>query len=222
LIIEVKDGGDRPNKNPNWTETRKKQIAKEEYIIKQTDFNYLRLTNNDFSQLLSVFADLKISLKEYGGERVIHVNESMISTIHGAIPPIGDNDLVIIQYLQNNVFANSTKLAVANNPKFDTIFIRDDFDHCIKKVDKSFLENCRYSTYILKEKKDEIIAKCEELINSEVDDEFFPEIILGHGLFTDDQLQFEASIIPYEDFYYNSQKIEENCINYILGKDEVN
>ena len=76
LIIEVKDGGDNPNKR-NMPEYRGKQIAKERYIIKHTNYNYLRLTNNDLSQLMAVFADLKMQLLENTGERVIHVNESM-------------------------------------------------------------------------------------------------------------------------------------------------
>ena len=75
LIIEVKDGGDNPNTR-NMEEYRKKQIAKEEYIIKHTDFNYIRLTNNDFGQLMSVFADLKMQLVDNSKDRVIHVNEN--------------------------------------------------------------------------------------------------------------------------------------------------
>lgn len=79
LLIEVKDGGNRPNKNESLAATRKRQIAKEKFIIENTDYNYLRLTDNDFSQLLSVFADLKIHLIESNNERVIHVNEAFIS-----------------------------------------------------------------------------------------------------------------------------------------------
>ncbi len=77
LIIEVKDGGDNPNKR-NMPEYRAKQIAKEQYIIKHTNYNYLRLTNNDFSQLLNIFFHLKMQMVENTGERVIHINESII------------------------------------------------------------------------------------------------------------------------------------------------
>ena len=75
LIIEVKDGGDHPNMR-NMEEYRKKQIAKEEYIIKNTNYNYIRLTDNDFAQLMSVFADLKMQLIDHSNDRVIHVNET--------------------------------------------------------------------------------------------------------------------------------------------------
>ena len=78
LIIEVKDGGDNPN-NRNMPEYRAKQIAKEKFIIKNTDYNYLRLTNNDFSQLLAVFMELKMEMTNDTPERVIRINEGIIS-----------------------------------------------------------------------------------------------------------------------------------------------
>lgn len=78
LIIEVKDGGDNPNKR-NMPEYRQKQIEKEQYIIKFTNYNYLRLTNNDLEQLWSVFAMLKFQMIENTGERVIHVNEAVVN-----------------------------------------------------------------------------------------------------------------------------------------------
>lgn len=77
LIIEVKDGGDNPNKR-NMPEYRQKQIEKERYIIKNTNYNYLRLTNNDLKQLVSTFCLLKLQMVENTGERVIQVNESLL------------------------------------------------------------------------------------------------------------------------------------------------
>ena len=58
---------------------RAKQIAKEKYIIKHTNYNYLRLTNNNLNQLLAVFANLKMQMVENTGERVIHVNEAVVN-----------------------------------------------------------------------------------------------------------------------------------------------
>ena len=74
LIIEVKDGGNNPNMR-SMPEYRAKQIAKEKWIIKNTNFNYLRLTNNDFSQLLAVFMELKMEMSNDTPERVIRINE---------------------------------------------------------------------------------------------------------------------------------------------------
>ena len=76
LIIEVKDGGNNKNGHSGYADTRARQAAKEEYVIKHTDYNYLRLTDKNFSQLLGVFADLKMHLIENNNTRVIHVNEA--------------------------------------------------------------------------------------------------------------------------------------------------
>ena len=77
LIIEVKDGGNNPN-NRDMKSYREKQIEKEKYIINNTDFNYLRLTNNDFSQLLAAFMQLKMEMSSDSPERVIKINEGII------------------------------------------------------------------------------------------------------------------------------------------------
>lgn len=222
LIIEVKDGGNRPNNNPQWKETRRKQIAKEKFIIENTEFNYIRLTNNDFSQILSVFADLKMSLKEYDGERVIHVNESLASTM-GYIPPLEDNDITVVNYLQNNVFANKEQIAIADNPKFDHLFIWDNITSEIKKVNKNFLSECTYSTYILKDRRSDISTKIAESLNTAVDEDFLYEITFGHKRYSNDQILFENNLIPYEDYYCKLCKISESCKKFIIdGKVEEN
>ena len=58
LIIEVKDGGNNPNKR-EMPVYRGKQLAKEVMITNLGKFNYLRLTNNNFSQLLEALAEIK-------------------------------------------------------------------------------------------------------------------------------------------------------------------
>lgn len=77
LLIEVKDGGSNPNKR-TMTSYREKQVAKEEMVTNLGTFNYIRLTNNDFAQLLSVFADMKNeALSSDSPKATIHINESM-------------------------------------------------------------------------------------------------------------------------------------------------
>ena len=58
LVIEVKDGGDNPNKR-QMPEYRDKQLQKEKMITNLGTYNYLRLTNNNFAQLLGIFAEMK-------------------------------------------------------------------------------------------------------------------------------------------------------------------
>lgn len=80
LIIEVKDGGDNPNKKA-MPESREKQIYKEEMITNLGKFNYLRLTNNNFSQLLSIFAELKEQMIDDTKENkdvIIRINEDVM------------------------------------------------------------------------------------------------------------------------------------------------
>ena len=76
LLIEVKDGGSNPN-NRSMQSYRDKQIAKEEMITNLGKFNYIRLTDNNFVQLLNIFTDMKNeALTNENPKATIHINES--------------------------------------------------------------------------------------------------------------------------------------------------
>lgn len=79
LIIEVKDGGDNPN-NRQMNEYRAKQISKETELIRLGEYNYLRLTDNKFVQLMEVLALLKDQeINEPNTiNKVIRINESAV------------------------------------------------------------------------------------------------------------------------------------------------
>lgn len=79
LIIEVKDGGDNPN-NRQMDEYRAKQVSKEAELIKLGEYNYLRLVDNKFVQLMEVLALLKDQeINEPNTDnKVIRINESAI------------------------------------------------------------------------------------------------------------------------------------------------
>ena len=79
LIIEVKDGGDNPN-NRQMDEYRAKQVSKEAELIKLGEYNYLRLTDNKFVQLMEVLALLKDQeINEPDTtNKVIRINESAV------------------------------------------------------------------------------------------------------------------------------------------------
>lgn len=81
LLIEVKDGGSNPNKRV-MTSYREKQIAKETMVTNLGTFNYIRLTNNDFAQLLDILADMKYEAidadtNNRAAVAKFHINESM-------------------------------------------------------------------------------------------------------------------------------------------------
>ena len=145
LIIEVKDGGKNPN-NRSMPEYRAKQLEKEKFIIKNTNYNYIRLTDNDLRQLIAVFLDLKFQMVENTGERVIHINENYLTEFMGMMkymPVIGMNQndqcVYIRNYMQNNVFSGQDinayndkwEMAISNSYKFDTVFRVKD-GHIVK------------------------------------------------------------------------------------------
>lgn len=78
LIIEVKDGGDNPNMKdtPGMRSSRERTIEKEHLITDRGEYNYVRLTNNDFSQLIEVFMNIKQKLIEGIDTPTININES--------------------------------------------------------------------------------------------------------------------------------------------------
>lgn len=79
LIIEVKDGGDNPN-NRQMDDYRAKQVSKEAELIKLGEYNYLRLVDNKFVQLMEVLALLKDQeINEPNTtNKVIRINESAV------------------------------------------------------------------------------------------------------------------------------------------------
>lgn len=102
LLIEIKDGGSNPN-NRSMVSYREKQIAKEEMITSIGTFNYVRLTNNNFAQLLDVLADIKNEAINSNTENPlakIHINEEV-----GGIPPQRPPEAYVIPYGMNNTFA---------------------------------------------------------------------------------------------------------------------
>ena len=81
LIIEIKDGGSNRNNHPKRLGEEEEKIkAKEKAVEDLKMFNYVRVTDNDFGQLLSVMALLKYQLYHptyaYKDDYIIRVNES--------------------------------------------------------------------------------------------------------------------------------------------------
>ena len=220
LIIEIKDGG--KNTNEAWKDSRMKTLAKEEYIIKHTNYSYIRLTDNNFEQLLHIFAELKMKLEESSNkkklERVIHVNEnSALSTVHAAFPKVNDNDLIVVNYLQNNVFSGKASLAVADDIKFDRIFIENSLTGKLEERDKEFLKECRYSTYIVPNMKTRVYTQISASLNNVVEEGFIYEAVFGHKCYTNDQILFEDTAKPYEDYYANLHEIDEKIKESLRG-----
>lgn len=145
LVIEVKDGGSNPN-NRVMQEYREKQIAKEDMIKKINKYNYIRLTDNNFAQLIEIMALLKYNLDE--DEMIIKINESMAGTIAGALPS-SNSTFIIKNNLQNNVFS----YGVTQDPTQDEFLIIDE--ECkVKKISKNDLPKDSYEVFKVKSQDD--------------------------------------------------------------------
>ena len=213
LIIEVKDGGNNPNHNQAMIVTRAKQIAKEKFIIDNTDYNYIRLTDKNFSQLMAVFADLKLHAIEYDKSRVIHVNENMFAGIHGMMLPVprfseSRGDVVIVNYMKKNTFVDDNDYAICNNPKFDTVFARENGK--LVKTDKSIFENSEYTPYIVKFVRPIVEGYIQNKLGEYIDKNYLYEAVFNHPAITDDQIMFESTAERYEDYYKNLRSIAES------------
>ena len=77
LVFDIKDGGDNPN-NREMPEYRAKQDAKENAIKKLNKYNYIRLTDNKFEQLIQLMMELKELYVDNNSiyDPIIRVNES--------------------------------------------------------------------------------------------------------------------------------------------------
>ena len=211
LIIEVKDGGDSPNRRP-MAEYRAKQIAKEEYIIKETNYNYLRLTNNNLSQLLSVFMDIKMQLVDNSKERVIHVNESEqtneVSNALMSLPPIGMNSgpdsVYVVNYMQNNAFTGEdiNGYGLVDSPKLEKIITRDKIGKLKETSGIKFLSNCNeYFLYKVSGITEEQKRIIKDNVNEFVEEGFLYETLFNKKLYTLDQINCENNVERITDFY---------------------
>lgn len=76
LVFDIKDGGSNPN-NRNMKSYRSKQDAKEKAIKELGTYNYIRLTDNNFEQLVIMFMELKerIEVQGINYKPIIKINE---------------------------------------------------------------------------------------------------------------------------------------------------
>lgn len=197
LIIEVKDGGNNPNKR-NMPEYRAKQIAKEKYIVKHTNFNYLRLTDNNFAQLLSVFCDLKMQMVENTGDRVIHINENtsfnemMNALMSGKVPGMRDSGGYIVNYPMKTTFSDEDEYKVGFTRTIDCkSIIGQDEDNILRNIELSDEDKKKVRIFRLKNKAtNEAYSKLFSMIDKEVDNSFVYETLTGIKLYTPDQVIF--------------------------------
>ena len=116
LIIEIKDGGSNPNNHSKRLGEEAERIAaKEAGVKKDGHFNYVRVTNNDFGQLLQIMSVLKYQMRHpyYYTEPVFRINESVEEKKFDKIPEFKD-DRVLLDWMGTNIkYKNFTRLMSA-------------------------------------------------------------------------------------------------------------
>lgn len=84
LVFDIKDGGSNPNTR-EMNEYRAKQIAKEKAIKDMKQYNYIRLTDNQFDQMIELMLELKENLIDASinttRKVMIRVNEGVSSVL---------------------------------------------------------------------------------------------------------------------------------------------
>ena len=142
LVFDVKDGGSNPNTR-QMPEYRAKQKAKEDAIKKQGKYNYIRLTDNNFEQLILIMLELKQSYGESDFKPIVHINE-MASPIVTMMPTsYNPNNVYIVNYMTNNVFAGKENhYAVCRDHMTDIFTAHDgeieriEFDDLVDEADE--------------------------------------------------------------------------------------
>ena len=139
LIIEVKDGGDNKNKNPALAETRAKTVAKEVMITNEGKYNYVRLTNCNYGQLLSIMAEMKQKVMDKDTSKTVRIHE----------------DFFEYEYFCNNILNNLQELNNINITESNMIKESDDeellYEFCILKPEDTRIDkrsSILYENYI--------------------------------------------------------------------------
>lgn len=195
LIIEVKDGGDNPNTRqmPSY---REKQVAKEKMITSLGTYNYLRLTNNNFSQLLETLAELKHQMIDDTLENkkvIININETSGSAaVAGALA--NHSDGYVTSYGYKNVFSGDIEgFALSNDITSDSILVVDSEGN-IKKESSDFLNDRKISIFKFKGDHSRYASLISEIFHDtpvNCGKRFFYEALSGHDMLTDDEIFYD-------------------------------
>lgn len=148
LAMDIKDGGSNPNTRPMQS-YREKQVAKENAIIKHGDYNYIRLTDNNFSQLLEALADIKFNIMEHDPEKGIYINESGTAATGGVmVGTMSGGSSYVIPHGFKGMNSEDIEGFAFGNTNLDKIFRFDKDDNLIMEDTNEFLSG-RNHKYIV-------------------------------------------------------------------------
>ena len=222
LEIDAKDGGSNPNKR-EMPEYRAKQLAKEKAIEEQKEFNYLRLTDNDFSQLLYALSTLKSMMIDDNKNTEVFINEYMAM---GGVSPVVNNS-------EKGDVEKPVKFivpAMVQNSFVEPLYARDEFlEKMYRIIDGKLVLTNRSEVkkqfdipvkLIKSSNADkESLETIEDMIKNEsyVDHDIMFKLLTGNHLLDGDQYILDKSLsIELEGFYKASIKnsiIESTIMN---------
>lgn len=238
LVFDVKDGGSNKNTHPGMQVNRDKQIAKEEAIRKQGKYNYIRLTDNKFEQLMTIMLDIKSNLTNDITidkiDPIIHINEAMIGTMSSRDEPYA----YLLPYSDNDHSVEG--IGFSKDILMKNTFVLDD-EHNIVVKDKDFFDSKYFSIIeipsnkegykeILKDAKDkkeilELDYFVEKMLNishiNEATVDNLNVIYKGYDMSSFDILKEIRDIASYKEELLEST-LNENSILYecaIYNKD---
>lgn len=220
LVHDVKDGGSNPNKR-QMDVYRAKQDAKELSISKLGKYNYIRLTDNNFQQLLLILSELKERLMNDNEEPVIHINES--SYISNTIP--NKNNVYIVPYMMNNTFIG---LGLTFDKSIQDLYTIQDGK--INKTNPTFLKDYNYTLMKFNGEFDDSILEDVNTDNTF----YFYEALTNKKYLSNDQILFDNNFVEELDLYTEAMikiEIRENsllnainseCLLPIINDEDIN
>jgi hypothetical protein len=226
LVIEVKDGGSNPNTR-SMPEYRGKQMAKEKMVTSLGQFNYLRLTNNQFDQILNVLADIKYDMVEERPVK-IHINEVgglAAGPVGSALPNATDQDVYLVPRMMNTVFDDAPVEFFAQVDGFEETYIGQGSDG---KFYKYYHEDVGDQPFIFKyvgKNKNKKLHKLAECMKSgkSYNENYILSLFFGHKPMVIDEIlcneAFELVDNPFE--VHNYEAIAESVYKNAFKNKEI-
>lgn len=213
LVIDCKDGGSNPNTR-NMEEYRAKQIAKENAIKKLRKYNYIRLTDNNFTQLIDVLMQIKYEMMSNPvvlNNPVININENTGLVSNGAI--VGADNKVssfLIPYKPIDKEDNDIEYGLTFDTSLTDIYTIDENGN-IKHEGINLLFDKRFS-----------VIPTENNIIFEMDSEVHPKDYFLHLAFDNGLITSHSVDIPYITDIIESDIMKESIIYECYKDDPLN
>jgi hypothetical protein len=124
---------------------REKQVEKEKAIVEDGRYNYLRLTDNDFGQLMSAIADIRYGEVVNDPAKGIYIyesamDESLGSVMIGTVQPGGKNYIIPRRMLKNTFVDDDEYNLIFGNTEMDNAFTLDENGNLVVGTTDSLIE----------------------------------------------------------------------------------